>query len=185
MTTYVITLSERFPATHPRKGEPTYFKEKLHNALLWEKGENVGYALNPSYAVPQGQPQIKPHTIRANYRLWAFRFAKINTGQACLSVRVWSGKPYASRQIEIARLTKEDGIGLQALEFLEFDPAFKPGIWIAGKTYSQSQKLILAKNDGLTFEDWNAWFFGKKKNGEPLYDLTEKMAIIHFTSFRY
>ncbi|MBQ9602419.1 MAG: hypothetical protein IJR42_01240 [Paludibacteraceae bacterium] len=185
MKIYPLLLSQTFPATHPRHGEPTYFKEKMHNALLWEKGMNVGYALNPSYAVPQDQPQMKLHTIRANFKLWVYRFAKIYTGQACLSLRVWSGKPYASKQIEIARLTKEDGIGLQALEFLEFDPVFKPGIWIAGKTYEQSQKLILAKNDGLSFDDWNAWFFGKKKNGEPLYDLTEKMAIIHFTSFRY
>lgn len=185
MNTYVITLSQRFPATHPRKGERTYFKEKLHNALLWQKGENVGYALNPSDAVPQDQPQLKLHTIRANYPFWAKRFEKINAGEAVLSVRQWSGKPYRSKMIEIARLTKDDGIGLQALEFLEFDPAFKTGIWIAGKTYGQSQKLILAKNDGLSFDDWYAWFFGKKKNGKPLYDLSQTMAIIHFTSFRY
>lgn len=180
MKTYVITLSERFPATHPRKGEPTYFKEKFEQAqAITKAGKSPCVLPYPDFIEP------KYHTIRTNYRLWAFRFAKINTGQACLSIRVWSGKPYRSKQVEIARLTKEDGIGLQALEFLEFDPAFKPGIWIVGKTYEQSQKLILAKNDGLSFDDWNAWFFGKKKNGKPLHDLSQTMAIIHFTSFRY
>lgn len=181
MKTYYLTLSQTFPATHPRKGEPTYFKEKIYNAGVLMSGP-------VDYQLPANSKDLnvtKLHTIRANYKLWAYRFAKIETGQACLSVRVWSGKPYRSKQIEIARLTKDDGIGLQALEFLEFDPAFKPGIWIAGKTYSQSQKLILAENDGLSFDDWNAWFFGKKKNGQPLYDLSGTMAIIHFTSFRY
>ena len=35
----------------------------------------------------------------------------------------------------------------------------------------------LAKNDGLSLEDFTAWFKG--------YDLSETMAIIHFTPFRY
>lgn len=172
MKTYVITLSQVFPATHPRKGQPTYFKEKLHNALLWEKGENVGYALNPSYAVPQDHPQMKLHTIRANYPLWHKRFAQIEAGKAILSVRVWSGKPYASKQIEIARLTKEDGIGLQALEFylgcLQ-QPILSSGITIRAET--------LAQNDGLSYSDWGAWF--------EKYDKSKPLAIIHFTSFRY
>lgn len=181
MKTYVITLSQTFPATHPKKGEPTYFKEKIYNAGVLMSGP-VDYQLPANSKDPN---VIKLHTIRGNYERWKRIFKQIDQGEAFLSVRVWSGKPYASKQIEIARLTKDDGIGLQALEFLEFDPAFKDGIWIAGKTYNQSHKLILAKNDGLSFDDWNAWFFGKKKNGKPLHDLTQTMAIIHFTSFRY
>jgi hypothetical protein len=35
----------------------------------------------------------------------------------------------------------------------------------------------LSKNDGLSLPDFKAWF----KN----YDLSEPMAIIHFTKFRY
>jgi hypothetical protein len=168
MKTYVLTLSQVFPKWHQKAGQATFFKDKFHAAIT----------NNDEY-------WNKLHTIRANYELWRKRFEQIESGEACLSVRQWTGRPYASKQVEIARLTKEDGIGLQALEFLEFDPAFKPGIWIAGDTYSQDHKLILAKNDGLTFDDWNAWFFGKKKNGKPLYDLSQTMAIIHFTSFRY
>ena len=38
---------------------------------------------------------------------------------------------------------------------------------------------MLAENDGLTLADWEAWF------SNPKYDLSEPMAIIHFTKFRY
>ena len=31
--TYYLTLSQMFPSTHCRAGEPTYFREKIHNAL--------------------------------------------------------------------------------------------------------------------------------------------------------
>lgn len=176
MKTYVLTLSKTFPAKHPRKGEPTYFKEKLHNTLLWEKGENVGYALNPSYAVPQGQPQIKLHTIRANYPFWRKRFDEIERGEACISLRQWSGKPYASKQIEIGRLTKDDGIGIQRLKFQpDRDGQY---VWwnfnIDGKFHDVHH---LAMNDGLTFYSWRQWFKD--------YDFSKPLAIIHFTKFRY
>ena len=160
MKTYVITLSQTFPATHPRAGEPTGFSHKVTAACnKW------------------GDHQLKLHTIRANYPFWKKRFDEIERGEACLSIRQWSGKPYRSKQIEIARLTKEDGIGIQKLEFLEFDPAFKDGIWISGKTFSQSHKECLAENDGMSYKDWQDWF----RN----YDLSKPLAIIHFTKFRY
>lgn len=70
MKTYVITLSKKFPATHKRHGEPTYF---------WERFSS------PSFTRP------KLHTIRANFDLWYKRFEKIVAGEACLSVREWTG----------------------------------------------------------------------------------------------
>jgi hypothetical protein len=42
---------------------------------------------------------------------------------------------------------------------------------------SYLQVPIIAKNDGLTKEDFTAWF-------KP-YNLSEPMAILHFTNFRY
>ena len=178
MKTYVITLSQVFPVKHPRKGEPTYFKEKMHNGLLWDKGENVGYALNPSYSIP-GDIQLKLHTIRANYPFWAKRFEKINAGEAVLSVRQWSGKPYRSKMIEICRLTKEDGIGLQKLQFKELLPF--AGVKKSYELYIDGEivcKIMpLATNDGLSYEDWLAWFAKEDKS--------QAFAIIQFTSFRY
>ena len=108
MKIYYLTLSQVFPATHPRKGEKTWFKENLKAAI---SGWNHRLA--------------KLHTIRGNYERWERVFAEIYAGNACLSVRMWSGKPYRSKQIEIARLTKEDGIGVQMLEFSIFHISYR------------------------------------------------------------
>lgn len=160
MKTYVITLSQVFPTTHPKAGIPTGFQHKLQAALNGWKDHAF----------------IKRHTIRANYPLWAKRFEQIERGEACLSIRQWSGNPYASKQIEIARLTKEDGIGLQKLELW---PCY--GIIGATAVIDGVNKFIskttLADNDGLTHDDWLDWF--------KSYDLSKPMAIIHFTNFRY
>lgn len=96
MKTYVITLSKTFGVKHPKCGMPTGFRE------LYEEG-------------------IKIHTIRANYPLWRQRFESIKDGEACLSLRQWLGKPYASKQELICNLYSTDGIGLQQLVFSDGD----------------------------------------------------------------
>jgi len=165
MVTYQLILSQTFPATHPRKGEPTEFYSALRNTL-----DFLRYDLSPVDFI-----YCKLHTIRANYPLWKKRFEKIARGEACLSIRQWEGKPRRSNTIEIARLTKDDGIGLQKLEFdtKAVCPLCHP--IIEGNTIVQAETL--AANDGLNFVDWQCWF--------DKYDLTEPLAIIHFTKFRY
>lgn len=152
---YVITLSQVFPVTHIRKGEPTGFKDKFLAAIGKADGD-----------------WLKLHTIRANYELWKKRFEEIEAGRACLCIRQWTGKPYCSKQVELAVLTKEDGIGLQKLTVAGCEtihPMFADGTAVSSKE--------LAYNDGLSSADWNNWF--------SKYDLTEPLAIIHLTSFRY
>ena len=157
MKKYVITLSQVFPVTHCRKGEPTGFKDKFLAAI--GKAE-FGW--------------LKLHTIRANYELWKKRFDEIDAGKACLCIRQWSGKPYRSKQVEIAVLTKEDGIGLQMLSFGRVFGCDLPAIdGIIGKTVYKE----IANNDGLSFLDWQAWFAG--------YDKAKPLAIIQFSKFRY
>lgn len=165
MKTFVITLSQNFPATHPRKGQPTFFKHQLINALKMDKEDVPIYGI-PHRGMPNERLGRKLHTIRANYPLWKKRFEQINRGEACLSIRQWTGKPYASKQVEIARLTKEDGIGIQRLDLKA----------IGDHSLIHSSK-IFANNDGLTREEWIYWFEN--------YDLSQPMAIIHFTKFRY
>lgn len=143
MKKYVITLSQVFPVTHRRAGEPTGFRENFRKTKL--------------------------HTIRANYPLWEARFKEIAEGKACLCVRQWSGKPYCSKQVELACLTREDGIGLQCLESWE---GRNPKI--DGKYVFRER---VAWKDGLSVEDWLEWF--------RKYDKTKPMAVIQFTSFRY
>lgn len=161
MKTYVLMLSQVFPADHPKAGRPTGFQNKLQAALNgWS---DLTFA--------------KLHTIRANYPLWAKRFEHIERGEACLSIRQWSEKPYASKQVEIARITKDDGIGLQKFEV----SANYAGInnWQHFKIDNRGYMSIndIPNKDGLTREDWIDWF----KN----YDLSQPMAIIQFTKFRY
>lgn len=145
MKTYVLTLSKVFPKTHKRAGEETKFETYF---LLG----------------------IKKHTIRANYPLWEKRIAEIQQGKAVLSVRQWTGMPYRSKQVEIARLTAEDGVGIQMLKMIDL---FRPTIIDGHKV----ELPDLAANDGLSFNDWYEWFKG--------YDLREPLAIIHFSEFRY
>lgn len=163
MNTYVITLSQVFPVTHNRSGDPTGFKDKFLNAIK---------------AIPE--EWWKLHTIRANYELWKKRFEKIEKGEARLSIRQWTGSPYRSKQIEIASLTREDGIGIQELKIDKF-PVEDCTAWygfVNGHTQNHNEFFeTLAHNDGLTFADWHEWFNG--------YDLSKPLAIIHFTKFRY
>jgi hypothetical protein len=167
MKTYVITLSKRFPAGHNRAGDLTFFHEALSNALHnTEATLTVDDADDTSIKIYER----KIHTIRANYPLWGKRIAEVERGEACLSIRQWTGKPYHSKQVEIARLTKVDGVGIQKAE-LTNDLA---ECIIGERHYSY---VDIARNDGLRPADWLDWFKG--------YELTQPMAIIHFTKFRY
>lgn len=163
MKKYVITLSKVFPSTHPRAGEPTMFSK---NAFRW-----------PSVTDEPGT-FYKIHTIRANYEFWRKRFEKIAAGEAFLSVREWVGKPYGkgSTQREIARLTREDGIGLQKLSFFK-DRDGMTSLKFFEVDGAHVDGSLLSSNDGLSLEDWRNWFRD--------YDFSKPMAIIHFTKYRY
>lgn len=166
MKTYCLTLSQVFPSNHPKAGKPTNFEGAFNAGQVFNRGSECLYH----------HPKL--HTIRANYELWRKRFEKIKTGEACLSVRQWVGKPYGkgSTQKEIARLTCEDGIGLQKLSFFRDRNGMVSLKFfiVEGRDVCGDQ---LAWNDGLSVEDWRNWFRD--------YDFSKPMAIIQFTNFRY
>lgn len=125
----------------------------------------------PTYFQEKLAKGEKLHTIRGNYPFWQKRVQDIQEGKACLSVRQWTGEAYKSPQIEILRLTKENYIGVQKLHLHTLNQS---------ATIDDNIKIELpdlAKNDGLSFNDWYYWFRG--------YVLNQPMAIIHFTNFRY
>ena len=166
MKTYVLTVSRYFPKTHKRAGELTHFVEKI----LDEDDNKFEH------------PKI--HTIRSNYSLWSKRVYEIQAGKAILSIRYWSGKPYNSKQIEICRLDKDSGIVVQVLGFYwggkDIVSVIEKPFIIPNDATGIPPIIpldILAKNDGLSIEDFKEWF--------RKYDLSKPMAIIHFTSFRY
>ena len=159
---YRLGISRNFPTTHPRKGEPTQFEAKiqfaLHNNKFWQK----------------------LHTIRANYPLWEKRMKEVKAGRAVIELFYWEDKPYRSKQIVFAVLDKDSGCGVQELNMSIFLSHSMGFVNFKELTFSGAKEIdikTLAKNDGLSLDDFKAWF---KK-----YDLSQPMAIIHFTSFRY
>ena len=172
---YVLMLSKEFPKEHPKAGEPTGFADQLKVALSGCKSCNAS-KLNCLICVRHNQsdtPIGKVHTIRKNYERWEKRIKAVQEGKAVLSIRQWKGRPYekGNVQVEIARLGKDDGVGIQKLE-----PDQMSG-WVIDGVGSGITTAELAKNDGLSLDDWKAWFKDM--------DLTEPLPIIHFTKFRY
>lgn len=134
MKTYVLIISQKFPKTHKKSGKATYFQINI-------------------------KEKIKIHTIRKNCQLWEKRIKEVEKGNAVLSVRVWTGLPYRSKQREIFQFTKNDGVGIEKLD------------------YGIGNYPDLAYNDGLLRQDFSDWFKDADK--------TKPLAIIHFTPFRY
>lgn len=178
MKTYVITLSKQFMKGHPKDGESTYFKEQLLNTLF----DNAGISACDCCEYKTRNCDLcghkasnfrkKLHTIRGNYELWKKRIDEVQKGNAVLSIRQWSDKPYRSKQEIICELSAKDGIGIQTLEC---DYPF--ALVINDKSLHLRDQKILAVNDGLDYEDWVKWF--------DLENASGKKAIIHFTKFRY
>ena len=143
---------------HPQEGQPTNFKQ----AFLC--GQN-----NSEKTVDC--PYRKIHTIRENYPLWESRIKEVQAGEAILSIRQWSGKPYRSPQETIANLTKDNGVGIQVLD------CDGPYLSIDGRLITTKEELLIADNDGLGLVDWIKWLDMEYASG--------KKAIIHFTKYRY
>jgi hypothetical protein len=108
---------------------------------------------------------VKIHTIRRNYEFWLNRANEINSGRAVLSLRFWSGKPYCSKQIKIMELNK---ISVQKLDGRNTEYAIVDGKKVPWE--------LIARNDGLSLDDFKDWFKGYTKNA---------LAIIQFTDFKY
>lgn len=145
----ILTLCRVFPATHSKKGINTLFAVKLFAGR-------------------------KIHTIRADEKgQWAQKVADINAGNKILCVREWTGRPYNSEQREFARYEK---IGLQHITMTYGSDDARPKVWVDNKKVSIHE---VAKNDGLSVEDFVEWFFGNNK--ENVFE----GVVIHFTSFRY
>lgn len=127
---------------HPKVGQPTGFKEK------YLAGDKI-------------------HTIREGM-YWEKVVREVNAGRAVLSVREWSGKPYASKQIEIGR---HDKLGWQNVQVETIDGVQTVTVYNVKRCGNIAD---LTKNDGLTDEDFKAWFKKDLFGG-----------IIHFTDYRY
>ena len=164
MKTYVITVSQTFPATHIRAGQLTRFPYKI-------------------------EKRIKIHTIRSNYELWKWRMDQINKGLAVLSVRAWSGKPYRSKQIEIISLNKSHGIGIQKITLTESRInekilAKNDGLtladfkaWFAGYDKSEPMAIIHFTSFRYQINKTNYEVVGRYANKQLAYGMKKKKSL--------
>ena len=148
-----MTFSRYFPAYHPRKGEPTYFVEQIWNSLNELKlpvPKNKDLPHDFMWSIlPLSNYGAKHHTIRAGNR-W-------KVGDK-FSPRVWSGKPYNSKQIIIA-----PDIEIKKVWNFEIKDS---EVNINGFLYNGKTKDLI-KNDGLEEMDFWNWFqFPKPFSGQ-------------------
>jgi hypothetical protein len=141
----VMTFSRMFPSYHPRKGEPTYFVEKILASL----GQSLAdeYRLfNPRLSLDSFEP--KHHTIRSGHR---FKAGDL------FSPRVWSGN---SKQIIIAP-------DIQVKKVFSFQICPFDGSYLVNTgSISTDDLKILAINDGFEYlDDFELWFKIKKRCG--------------------
>lgn len=161
----VVTVSKKFFPQHPRKGEETLFREKVLSGS-------------------------KRHTCRSNYEYWKKKIERLKEVGGVLSVRQWSANPYRSPQ-EIVKDIPAELVGIQKLELhRERKEHYDELVNIRAVYYDWTAQIdgwehpidLLAENDGLTPEEFKAWF-------APVFDKekveTLEFAIIHFTKERY
>lgn len=164
----VIIVSRYFLKSHPRAGEPTHFVEKIWKGLdtgNHRDGEYSIWAKHPRQ-MKTGEWQLphvwrdkmcddkfypKYHTIRAGNR-W-------KVGDT-FSPRIWSDKPYQSKQIVFA-----PPIEIKKVWDFEMDEC---GVFAVGGFYLDNDKYEeLAKNDGLTEADTFKWFMPNYDKPKP------------------
>lgn len=157
----VITFSKTFPAYHPKAGKPTYFVEKIWKSL-WDqnKAHDIHLYQEPhdEFFHPMGandmrnvhQFKAKHHTIRGGNR-W-------KEGDY-FSPRVWSGKPYNSKQIQFAPDIKIERVYDFTIDPLKTGDIYLNGWYVFMDRYSNILNVHeIANNDGLSKEDMLAWF---------------------------
>lgn len=130
----VLTFSKKFPKGHPRAGEETWFIQKILHSLItpqYEPATGVGWP--PKF-----------HAIRSGSRFKAGDMA---------SLRVWSDKPYRSKQIEFAQVEVKKVWPVE-INVIQTSPV----IMIGGNWLTYDAGCELAKNDGLTITDFISWF---------------------------
>lgn len=147
------------PHYHPKKGEPTWFVEKICAGLA-DKGILVGDPFWKGldcdfHKYYNGVP--KWHTIRVGSRWQVGDYFK---------PLIWSGKPYRSKTIQIA-----SPIMVEKAWKIKFDEC---GVISINGFYDYSEIVaadsfmeVLARNDGLSEEDLHFWFpLGKSFEGQ-------------------
>lgn len=169
----VIVVSRTYPSYHRKKGQQTNFIEKI----------SCGCQCPGDCTICDFKEGKKIHTFRGNYLWWKKQIDEVLAGNAVLVLKYHSIGRYAkgNQQIEFARFDKDSGIGIQeAIYKTDFEEPFSGmAIRCEDSVFRDFPFCRVAENDGLTEADFACWFEKGK------YELSEPMACIHFTNFRY
>lgn len=135
-----IMCSRTFPKEHRKAGQPTHFVEKIEACLA---DIIPGWGMSKTFTLHEWEPYYnctmpKGHTIRAGSRFKPGEMA---------SLRVWSGAPYRSKQIEFAQVEVKKVWSIEINEFW----------FVNGRILERDDVVALAKNDGLSYEDFIDW----------------------------
>lgn len=144
-----IMCSRFFPKGHPKEGKPTHFVEKIWNCFRQDDfslpDHFIKWINNFIWQGPDEYLKIvslqekKHHTIRSGKRF--------KPGET-VSLRVWSGLAYRSKQIEFAQVEVKKVWEIEISEFW----------FINDSILEHGQVTELAANDGLTHDDFVNWF---------------------------
>jgi hypothetical protein len=165
-----ITFMTKFPATHPMKGQPTYFVEKILKSFDIRIDEIDLDSLNPNVdfkildevrkRIDENQLNFsrpKLHTIRAGHRFKVGEFFK-----PC----IWylPGSYYTKGNVQIQFFEP-----IVVAQTWDFDITSDQYISINGITaFGGTIINNLAMNDGLDSESLRQWFNKKPLNGQVI-----------------
>jgi len=132
-------------------------------------------SINKQFVIGDELIKEKIHTIRENYAFWK-RFEGKD-----LALFVWQGKPYQKGSKQkifcVKKLIYVQKVYLHCQVMTQWGDKALPDYYVNGKLIP---KHIIAKNDGFACDnELDDWAFN---NG---WVDSCKMAILHFTDFRY
>ena len=144
----VLTFSRHFPKGHPKAGQPTWFVEKVLNSVLdrpltFNLSDHLAAEYFDFITIYKGEDK-KYHTIRTGNRFKPGDMA---------SLRIWSGLPYRSKQIEFAQVEVK-----KVWDFVISDGNYSIDTIEQGSFIPDCDLEKLATNDGLHVDDFWSWF---------------------------
>lgn len=166
----VITFSRQFPAYHPRKGEPTYFVEKVWKSLYVDgvcPDELNQYINNYDKSIkgdflPYNETLPKGHTIRGGSRWKKGDYFSPAVWGDNINIKNGRRGPYQSNQVKFAPDTKI--VKTWGFELIN-DKVVLNGLFHC-KISDFGKMLSLSQNDGLSVDDMLHWF----KYPKPIID---------------
>lgn len=151
----VLTFSRVFPGYHPRKGQPTDFVAKIWQSLY---NQDIPFAIYATQSALQYDLKVfesekdfdcKHHTCRSG-KNW-------KVGDK-FSPRVWSGKPYNSKQIIIAPDIEVKKVWDFEITRTDFEIT-RTDYLLNGNRLGLKELKIVAQNDGFEdSDDFELWF---------------------------